>query len=118
MKLSKKKPVNKNDEVLKEIDESIKEKREEISKLQEEINQLEKERLETLIYPFKIGDYALAEVPYGAKGKKWLECLLECERGTLYLRPRNSDGTLYKIHYSCTPVNKSYSEVLKKLEDL
>ena len=91
-----------------EIDTQIFQLHQKKIKLQEEI-------LEIKIAPFKIGDYALASIPSGRSTKEQ-KCLLECENGTLYLRPVNKDGELSGRHFSCTPITKSYSEVLKKVE--
>ena len=87
-----------------------------IFQLQQEKIEVQKEMLEIQIAPFKIGDYALAEVQIG-RSKKWQKCLLECGNGILYLRPVTKDGELSGRHFSCTPVLKSYSEVLKKVVD-
>ena len=87
-----------------------------IHELQEEKSAIRKEMLEIKIAPFKIGDYAMADIPSG-RGVKNQKCLLECEDGFLYLRPVNKDGQLSGRHFSCCPVTKSYSEVLKKVEE-
>lgn len=77
---------------------------------------LQKDLLELKIRPFKIGDYAIASIPSGRSTKEQ-KCLLECENGILYLRPVKPDGDLSGRHFSCTVVNKSYTEVLKKVEE-
>ena len=91
-----------------EIDTQIFQLHQKKIKLQEEI-------LEIKIAPFKIGDYAYADIPSGRSVKNQ-KCLLECENGTLYLRPVTKNGELSGRHFSCTPITKSYSEVLKKVE--
>ena len=86
-----------------------------IFQLQQEKIKVQEEMLEIRIAPFKIGDYALANIPSGRSTKEQ-KCLIECENGILYLRPVNKDGELSGRHFSCTPITKSYSEVLKKVE--
>ena len=87
-----------------------------IYKLQEEKIAVQKEMLEIKIAPFEIGDYVMADIPSGRSTKNQ-KCLLECVDGTLYLRPVNKDGQLSGRHFSCTPINKSYSDILKKVEE-
>ena len=86
-----------------------------IFQLQQEKLKLQEEILEIKIAPFKIGDYAYADIPSGRSVKNQ-KCLLECENGILYLRPVTKNGDLSGRHFSCTPITKSYSEVLKKVE--
>ena len=69
-----------------EIDTQIFQLHQKKIKLQEEI-------LEIKIAPFKIGDYAYADIPSGRSVKNQ-KCLLECENGTLYLRPVTKNGEL------------------------
>ena len=87
-----------------------------IFQLQQEKIEVQKEMLEIKIAPFKIGDYALASIPSGRSTKEQ-KCLLECDNGTLYLRPFKNDGTLADRHFSCIPIpNKSsYSDLLRKV---
>ena len=88
-----------------------------ICKLQDEKVEIQKEMLEIKIEPFKVGDYAYADIPSG-RSKKRQKCLLECESGVLYLRPVNKDGELSGRHFSCTPLpGKSYSDLLQKVEE-
>ena len=87
-----------------------------IFQLQQEKIEVQKEMLEIKIAPFKIGDYALASIPSGRSTKEQ-KCLLECENGILYLRPVNKDGELSGRHFSCIPLNKEYSEVLKRVRE-
>lgn len=79
--------------------------------------ELEKELLNELIKPFKIGGYALVQVPCG-KTTKEQKCLLECgEWGTLYARPVKADGELSGRHFSIIPVaGHNYLEYLKEVK--
>jgi hypothetical protein len=82
-----------------------------------EKTELQKELLEIKIKPFKIGDYCMAEVQAG-KFRKVRKCLIENERGILYLRPVNNNGELSGRHFSLTPIpGKSYSDYLKSVEE-
>ena len=67
-----------------------------------EKTELQKELLEIKIKPFKVGDYCMAEVRAG-KFLKVRKCLIENERGILYLRPVNNNGELSGRHFSLTP---------------
>lgn len=81
-----------------------------------EKTELQKELLEIKIKPFKVGDYCMAEVRAG-KFLKVRKCLIENERGILYLRPVNN-GELSGRHFSLTPIpGKSYSDYLKPVEE-
>lgn len=86
-----------------------------IFQLQQEKIKLQEEILEIKIAPFKIGDYAYADIPSGRSVKNQ-KCLLECENGTLYLRPVTKNGELSGRHFSCVSITKPYSELLKKVE--
>ena len=86
-----------------------------IFQLQQEKIKLQEEILEIQIAPFKIGDYAYADIPSGRSVKNQ-KCLLECENGTLYLRPVTKNGELSGRHFSCVSITKPYSELLKKVE--
>ena len=112
------KKVTKNSDAEKRIYEL----RATISRLDIEISTLRREKafkeielLELEIKPFKIGGYALVEVPCG-KTKKWQKCLLEHEHGVLYARPVKENGELSGRHFSIIPVTKPYSEVLKEVK--
>ena len=86
-----------------------------IFQLRQEKIEVQKEMLEIKIAPFKIGDYALAEVQIG-RSKKWQKCLLECENGILYLRPKKDNGYSQR-HFSLTPVGgKTYADLLKEVK--
>ena len=88
---------------------------EDIKLLESKREELEKDLLELRIKPFKVGEYVLAEVNSG-RSKKEQKCLLECERGILYLRPVKPDGELSGRHFSLSLYpGKSYSDYLKKL---
>ncbi len=59
----------------------------------------------------------MAEVRAG-KFLKVRKCLIENERGILYLRPVNNNGELSGRHFSLTPIpGKSYSDYLKPVEE-
>lgn len=46
------------------------------------------------------------------------KCLIENERGILYLRPVNNNGELSGRHFSLTPIpGKTYSDYLKPVEE-
>lgn len=86
-----------------------------IFQLQQEKIDIQKEMIEIKIAPFKIGDIVLAEVPSG-RSKKWQKCLLECENGILYLRPKKDNGYSQR-HFSLTPVGgKTYADFLKEVK--
>ena len=116
MKIKKKVVTPKQEEVFAKCHSRISEIEAEIFKLQEEREQLLKDILEMKISPFKIGDYAMADIKIGRSVKNQ-KCLLECDNGTLYLRPFKNDGTLADRHFSCIPIpNKSsYSDLLRKV---
>ena len=77
--------------------------------IDQKIFQLQQEKIE-------VQKEMLESIPSGRSTKEQ-KCLLECENGTLYLRPVNKDGELSGRHFSCTPVNKEYSEVLKRVRE-
>ena len=108
----KKKTSNKMETIKIEINSKLKE----IESLKSQVSELRTELLSLEILPFKIGDYALAEVQIG-RTKKECKCLLECVNGILYLRPVKNNGKPSQKHFSCTPISKSYSEILKKVEE-
>lgn len=86
-----------------------------IFQLQQEKIEAQREMLEIKINPFKIGQIVLAEIPSG-RSKKWQKCLLECENGILYLRPKKENGYSQR-HFSLTPVgDKTYSDYLKEVK--
>lgn len=111
-----KKNGNYDEELRKQLMGDIKCIEADIEKLQAKKMMLQKDLLELKIKPFKIGDYAIASIPSGRSTKEQ-KCLLECENGILYLRPVKPDGELSGRHFSCTVVNKPYTEVLKKVEE-
>ena len=113
------KKVTKNND---DIEKRKYELRATISRLDIEISTLRREKafkeielLELEIKPFKIGGYALVEVPSG-KTKKWQKCLLELEHAVLYARPVKENGELSARHFSVVPVTKPYSEALKEVK--
>ena len=75
----------------------------------------QRQLIELEIKPFKIGGYALVEIPCG-KTKKEQKCLLECENGILYARPVKADGELSGRHFSLISILKPYSEMLKEVK--
>lgn len=83
--------------------------------LQQRKEQVQNEMLEIKIKPFKVGQIVLAEIPSG-RSKKWQPCLIECENGTLYLRPKKENGYSQR-HFSLTPVGgKTYADFLKEVK--
>ena len=111
-----KKAVKNNDsEMIKVLTEEISTIETNIATLVELKKQRENQLLELLIKPFKIGGYALVEIPSG-RTRKWQTCSLEAENGILYARPIK-DGILSGRHFSVIPINKSYSELLKEVEE-
>ena len=83
----------------------------------ETVSSLQSEKLSLEIAPFKVGDYCMAEVRAG-KFLKVRKCLIENERGILYLRPVNNNGELSGRHFSLTPIpGKTYSDYLKPVEE-
>ena len=85
-----------------------------IFSLQQRKEQVQKEMLEIKLKPFVIGQTVLAEIPSG-RSKKWQKCTLECEHGTLYMRPIKSDGSYSERHFSLIPVTGNYSDYLKEV---
>lgn len=82
--------------------------------LQQRKEEVQREMLEIKLRPFKIGQTVLADIPSG-RSRKLQKCLLECEGGTLYLRPVKNDGELSGRHFSMTPVGgKTYADYLKE----
>lgn len=86
-----------------------------INILQREKEVKQRQLIELEIKPFKIGGYALVEIPCG-KTKKEQKCLLECENGILYARPLKADGELSGRHFSLISILKPYSELLKEVK--
>lgn len=76
----------------------------------------QEELLSLQIAPFEIGGYALAVVPCGKTAKE-KKCLLECDNGTLYLRPVTKDGELSGRRFSYVPIKQTYQEYLKPVEE-
>ena len=113
MALKKKSNSNSKIEALRK---EIMAKNKELLSLKSEISKLEEELLSLEIQPFKLGDYAYAELQIG-RTKKECKCLLECENGILYLRPLNNNGELSGRHFSFIPIGKPYSSMLRKVED-
>lgn len=101
---------------LDEIDAEIAENRKVIAEQEERIKSLLEEALNIKIAPFKLGDYAMVDVRSGRQSKVQ-KCLLEGENGILYVRPIKNDGELSGRRFSITPVNKSYAELLKPVEE-
>lgn len=84
--------------------------------LREEITAKRNEVLSLQIAPFKIGDYVLAVVSSGRTPKEQ-KCLLECDNGTLYLRPVTKYGKLSGRRFSYYPIKQTYQDYLKPLEE-
>lgn len=108
---SKKKEGN---ERLNEIEFEIKKIDDEIDGLNTRRKVLQEEALNIHIAPFKVGEYAIVEVPVG-RAKKEKKCLLECEGRLLYVRPVNEDGSLSGRHFLIFPHGeRTYADLLKK----
>lgn len=97
---------------LSEIDAEIKEKRKAVAELEGRIKSLQDEAMSIRIAPFKIGGYAMVEVPSGRQTKVQ-KCLLESEGMNLYARPMKGDGFLSGRRFNVTPLNNSYTDILK-----
>lgn len=111
-----KKNGNYNEELRKQLKNDLHGVEETIRELEEKKVQLKRELLELDIEPFKIGGYAICEVPAGRKTKVQ-KCLLECVNGILYVRPVAEDNTPSNRHFSMTPTGKyTYHDLLKKVE--
>lgn len=110
-------PVKDTDSRLAEIDKTIREKQSQVATLNSEIVKLEQEALEIKMYPFKIGDECYATVPCG-KSTKEMRCVIEADNGTCYVRPYKNDGELSGRRFSIIPVNKSYSDLLKTVDEV
>lgn len=105
----------KTEDTLLELMEKCTRIDQEIFRLQSEKMEVQEEMLKIKIAPFKIGQIVLAEIPSG-RSKKWQKCLLECENGILYLRPKKENGYSQR-HFSLTPVgDKTYSDYLKEVK--
>lgn len=112
-----KKGGNYNEELRKQLENDLYNVEESIRRFEEKKKEIQKDLLELDIAPFKIGGYAMCEIPSG-RNTKMQKCLLECVNGTLYLRPVVSeDGTLSQRHFSLIPTTKTFQEILKKVED-
>lgn len=115
-KVKAKETASKNVGRKEEIKNLLKDIEVTILNLQNEKTTLQEEALSIDIAPFKIGDYALAEVSSG-RSKKWQKCLLECESGYLYVRPVKEDGELSGRHFSIIPFGEQkYSDFLKEVK--
>lgn len=111
-----KKKGNYDEELKQQLKDDLKCVEAEIKALKEKKKVLNISLLEIEIKPFKIGGYALSEIPSG-RSRKWQKCLLECEDGLLYARPVKEDGTLSGRHFSILPFNgKTYSDYLKEVK--
>lgn len=99
---------------IEHLNHEINKKCKEVDKLKEEIVSLRKEKLELSLYPHKLGDTVIAEVPVG-KTRKKSECILEMDDGgTLYVRPIKKDGELSGRRFSLTPIgNTSYRDLIE-----
>lgn len=87
-----------------------------IFELQQRKEQVQIEMLEIKIKPFKIGQTVLAEIPSG-RTRKWQKCIIENERGTMYLRPIKADGSQSERHFSMIPApSKTYADYLKEVK--
>ena len=113
-----KKTVKNNDsEKMKKLMEEIDNLKTDISTLINLKEQKKRELLELQIKPFKIGGYAIAEIPSG-RNRKEQKCLIECECGILYVRPVKEDGSLSGRHFSIYPLrDKTYADYLKEVEE-
>ena len=121
-KVVSKNPVNKqvnkevtpNEKRIAEIKDLISEKENTIFHLNMEIAELHKECLELEIYPYKLGDTVVAEVPAG-KSRKKSNCILETDNsGHLYFRPFKNDGELSGRRFMLCPTNgKTYKDLFE-----
>lgn len=109
------KNVEKQESLLKDVRNELMSVLDDIARLTEKKVQLEEKYISIQIFPFRIGDYALAEVSSG-RNKKWQKCLLECENGILYVRPVKEDGELSGRHFSIVPCGEQkYIDFLKEV---
>lgn len=116
MALKKVVKKTKGDEKVLELTNEITELDKKIFALQQKREQVQNEILEIQIHPFKVGQTVLAEIPSG-RNKKWQKCIIESERGVLYLRPMKEDGELSVRHFSLIPVgDKTYVDYLKEVK--
>lgn len=118
MALKKAKSVtsNKEEERFLQLMKEVSDLDTQIFNLQQRKEQVQNEMLEIKIKPFKVGQTVLSEIPSG-RSKKWQKCLIECENGTLYLRPMKNDGELSGRHFSMTPIPpKTYADYLKEVK--
>lgn len=108
---------NHNEELRKQLVNDIKAIDLEVENLSKKKTKLQEDLLGLDIAPFKIGEYAMCEVPSG-RTTKVSKCLLECVNGVLYVRPVSEEGTLSQRHFMLLiPNNKTYKDYLKKVED-
>lgn len=116
LKKAKKVASPKDEEKFLQLMSEVTDLDKQIFALQQRKEQVQNEMLEIKIKPFKVGQIVLAEIPSG-RSKKWQKCLIECENGTLYLRPVKSDGEMSGRHFSLTPVgDKTYADFLKEVK--
>lgn len=96
---------------IRSIDETI-------SKLQLERKQLRKKLLELRIAPFKLGGYALVEVPSGRNYKEQ-KCLLDIsDFGELQVIPIKANGKLSSRHFNVYPhMELGYHFYLKEVTE-
>lgn len=114
LKKARKTMVSDEEKFLQLMNE-VKDLDKQISALRHKRGEIYNEMLEIKIKPFKVGQIVLAEISCG-RNKKWCECLIECERGTLYLRPKKENG-YSKRHFSLIPVGgKTYTDYLKEVK--
>ena len=118
MKVKKRvnKPVTPNEEQIAVVKADIDRMEFQMHLLREEISAKQKELLSLQIAPFKIGGYAIALVPSGRTAKEQ-KCLLECDGGTLYLRPVKEDGHPSRRRFAYYPIKQTYQEYLKPVEE-
>lgn len=116
LKKAKKVASPKDEEKFLQLMSEVTDLDKQIFALQQRKEQVQNEMLEIKIKPFKIGQIVLAEIPSG-RSKKWQKCLIECENGTLYLRPKKENGYSQR-HFSMTPIPpKTYSDYLKEVKE-
>lgn len=101
----------------KEVEAEIKELVSQINKLNQKITRLKTEKLSLRLSPLKLGDKVYYEVPYGRNKKETICIIEEGAEGFAHVRPYTKDGILSSRSFIICDLNKSYSEMLRKVEE-
>ena len=101
----------------KEVEAEIKELVSQINELNRKITRLKTEKLSLRLSPLKLGDKVYYEVPCGRNKKETICIIEEGTEGFARVRPYTKDGILSSRSFIVCDLNKSYSEMLRKVEE-